>query len=82
MGLPTLIVNDTASEHHHGCTRVMRTLRTLCAAYGFDIIGSAPVHKSWRAQPEFVELLARARLVIVNGEGSIHHGGKQAEEIL
>ncbi len=82
MGVPTILVNDTSSERHHGCTRVMRTLKAHCAAHQLDIIETVPVHQTWRDRPGFDAALKRARLIVVNGEGSLHHGGEQAAELL
>jgi polysaccharide pyruvyl transferase WcaK-like protein len=71
--IATVVVNDTRVDRHHGCDRVMRTLLALAADHGLDVIATAPAHADWRADPGFMAAFERARLVIVNGEGTIHH---------
>jgi hypothetical protein len=71
--IPVVVVNDTRVDRHHGCGRVMRTLLGLAEANGLDVIATAPAHADWRADPAFMAALDRARLVIVNGEGTLHH---------
>lgn len=73
MALATVIVNDTRVDRHHGCGRVMRTLLGLCARHGLEVVGTAPAHADWRGDAAFMAAFRRARLVIVNGEGTIHH---------
>lgn len=70
---PVLVVNDTRIDGHHGCTAVMVTLERLLEGQGMTIIGRWPAHAEWRNNPSFERLLARARLVVINGEGTIHH---------
>jgi polysaccharide pyruvyl transferase WcaK-like protein len=82
MGAPIVIFNDTTVDRHHGCRRVMRTLRACAAQHGFDIVAEAPAHRDWRADDKLWRALEDARLVIVNGEGSLHHGSAQAESLL
>lgn len=71
--IPVVVVNDTRVDRHHGCGRVMRTLLDLAEAHGMEVVATAPAHADWRADGAFMSGLERARLVIVNGEGSIHH---------
>lgn len=68
-----VIVNDTSVDRHHGCARVMRTLRTLVARRGMEVIAEAVAHRDWRDDADFARAFARASLVLVNGEGTIHH---------
>lgn len=72
--LKIVLVNDTSLFNtHFGCQLVGQTIREQCARVGLNIIGSLPLDFDPKiAQP----WLRRADLVIVNGEGSIHHGRK------
>lgn len=70
---PVVIVNDTSVDRHHGCARVMRTLRALLARRGMEVTAEAAAHRDWRTDADFVSAFERARLVLVNGEGTIHH---------
>lgn len=67
-----VLINDTSLFNtHFGCQLVGQTIREQCARVGLTIIASLPLKfdvnlaKPW---------LQRADLVIINGEGSIHHG--------
>lgn len=80
--IPAVLINDTSIDRHHGCNRVMRTLRALAAERGIEIIASAPAHADWRDRPDVIRALDRAKLIIVNGEGTLHHGARQAGVIL
>lgn len=71
--IPVVVVNDTRVDRHHGCGRVMRTLLGLAEANGLEAIATAPAHADWRDDAAFMTALDRARLVIVNGEGTLHH---------
>jgi hypothetical protein len=70
---PVVLINDTRADLHHGCWRVMRTLEGQLNRVGLDVIARAPAHADWRKDPAIGEALARAALVVVNGEGTIHH---------
>ncbi len=67
------IVNDTGGKGHYGCDLVMARLREELARAGGTEVWSHPVGVDW--QPLENELLNRPQVdvVIVNGEGSIHH---------
>lgn len=71
--IPVLVVNDTRVDRHHGCARVMQALFALMARHAMAPVLAWPAHVEWRGNPAFAAALGRARLVIVNGEGTIHH---------
>lgn len=70
---PVVLINDTRADLHHGCWRVMRTLEAQLARVGLEVVARAPAHADWRGDPAIGEALAEAALVVVNGEGTIHH---------
>jgi polysaccharide pyruvyl transferase WcaK-like protein len=80
--LPVCILNDTRVDRHHGCERVMGAIETLVARHGMQVVGSCPAHADWRQQPQFLKALETARLVIVNGEGTLHHDRPAARRLL
>lgn len=80
--IEAVLVNDTRVDCHHGCTRVIEAIHRLADANGIAIIAAAPAHHDWRLNPEFMRAFDRATLVIVNGEGSIHHNRPAAEPLL
>lgn len=79
--MKVLVVNCTKSEGHHGCSRVYENTNTNLRKRGVNEIFYIPteddplseVHKS-----KFED----ADVIIVNGEGSIHHGRKKAKSLL
>lgn len=71
--IPVLVVNDTRIDSHHGCFSVMTAIERLMDANGMEAVEFWPAHTDWRDNPQFDTALKRARLVIVNGEGTLHH---------
>lgn len=68
------LVNDTNGPHA-GCQLVTEAFRYQLGRVGVELLGTVPkVVKSVDRYPDFVR---QADLVIVNGEGSIHHGARQ-----
>lgn len=72
-GLPAVLLNDTRNDAHHGCDRVVGNLLGLARRHGIEVIATAPAHADWRQDGAFAAAFERARLVLVNGEGTIHH---------
>ncbi|RYF95695.1 MAG: polysaccharide pyruvyl transferase family protein [Caulobacteraceae bacterium] len=72
-GRGVVLINDTRADLHHGCWRVMRTLEAQLARVGLRVLARAPAHLDWRKDPAVGQAIARAALVVVNGEGTIHH---------
>ena len=77
-----VIINDTRVDQHHGCNRVMRAILDLSEANGIEIIGAAPAHRDWRTDSNFTATFERSDIVIVNGEGTIHHSRPTAVPLL
>lgn len=80
--IPTLLVNDTRSDCHHGCDAVIASIERLMEQHGLEGIAYWPAHKDWNESLEFDDALVRARLVIVNGEGTIHHDRPAGRKLL
>jgi len=68
-----VLLNDTTVDRHHGCTTVIESIRKLADAAGISIVAAAPAHSDWQADHGFMSALEDSELVIVNGEGTIHH---------
>lgn len=68
-----VLLNDTRVDLHHGCTRVVAAIQTLLEENGIDLIASNAAHKDWSVDGTFLAAMERAQLIIVNGEGTIHH---------
>ena len=77
-----VLLNDTRNDHHHGCSIVVETILDLASHSGIRILGTSPVHADWRQNSSFKALMDSADLVIVNGEGTIHHDRPAGEHLL
>ncbi len=73
MTVKAVLINDTRVDRHHGCTSVIGTIDSLCAANGITITARGPAHCDWRADAALTAAIDAADCVIVNGEGTIHH---------
>lgn len=73
--MKTVIVNDT-SDVHFGCALTMEVYREQLTRVGIELIGTVKMQDDW-TQLKHRHMLDEADLVIVNGEGSVHHGRRQ-----
>jgi hypothetical protein len=67
--MKVFVVNDTRS-YHFGSSLVMQTIERELKTRGVEILGSSPSHMHWG---KYKDVMEKADLVLVNGEGSIHH---------
>ncbi|XSG82368.1 MAG: polysaccharide pyruvyl transferase family protein [Methyloligella sp. ZOD6] len=74
--LRAVLLNDTAAKGHHGCTLVNRQLEALAGEAGIEIVRTLPLTAPW-------DQIARDPydLILVNGEGTLHHDTKGAHAI-
>jgi len=70
--MKTAIFNDTSPDWHYGCDAVMSTLTHLMASNDINIEFLWPVSKDWTRFIDKIEDFD-FELIVVNGEGSIHH---------
>lgn len=77
-----VVLNDTRVDHHHGCSRVMAALETLVSGMGARIGAAAPAHTDWTNNAAVGEALRSCRLVVVNGEGTLHHDSRAGLKLL
>jgi hypothetical protein len=74
--LRAILLNDTAAKGHHGCTLVNRQLKLLATEAGIELLGTLPLTAPWET------ILREAPdLILVNGEGTLHHDTKGAHAI-
>ncbi len=76
------LVNDTRYDNHHGGLTVVRNLHAAMAARGWRCSGSLPVSASESDLMRVRGPLDKARLVILNGEGSLHHNSRNTRRLL
>jgi polysaccharide pyruvyl transferase WcaK-like protein len=79
---PVLLANDTRVDGHHGCTAVMTVLEQLLQSHGLTVVGRIPAHADWKRDASFLRSLASARLLVINGEGTIHHDRPAGRRLL
>ena len=71
--MKVVLINDTSMWNpHFGCQLVGQTFREQFARVGIDCVASLALGEDDLRANE--ELLAAADLVVINGEGSVHHG--------
>ena len=75
------LVNDTRYDNHHGCLTVVRNLHVAMSSRGWTCTGSLPVSSAAKGLEAKKGELDAADLVIVNGEGSLHHDSRNAGRI-
>lgn len=70
--MPTaVILNDTRRGAHPGCTLVMRQLLEGCRTAGITVASAIPPGRLFAAR--YRRALPGCDLVIINGEGTMHH---------
>ena len=77
-----VILNDTSGRSHHGCSRVMRLLVVGLHRQGLTVTARSPARHDWAGDAAFLAELATANLVIINGEGTLHHGRPAGDALL
>ncbi len=74
--MKALVLNDTRFTGHLGCQLVMQRMAAACAESGIHIVASLPVSDS--LPQSLHKLLPGVDLVIINGEGTLHHDAPEA----
>lgn len=77
-----IVMNDTSGRSHHGCARVMRLLYEGLGRHGLQIAYRSPARQDWQKAPDFLAALDSADLVVINGEGTLHHGREAGRKLL
>jgi polysaccharide pyruvyl transferase WcaK-like protein len=75
------LFNDTAPSRHFGCEAVMAAIEDNVGSRGARLIHRHPVTRPWEADPAALAAIEGADLVLVNGEGTIHHGKPTAASL-
>ncbi len=78
----TVILNDTSYESHHGCETVVKNIKELLLKNGIQTIGTNPVGQNWKENKSFLDNLSKVDIVVVNGEGTLHHSQPRAKELV
>ena len=74
-----VIMNHTNMlGHHFGCARVMRLLEDGLTDRGCQISGRLDGKLDWRNDNAALAKLEDCDTIVINGEGTLHHGRKKA----
>jgi polysaccharide pyruvyl transferase WcaK-like protein len=79
--MKAVILNDTSTEGHHGCSRVMEQIYGQLARNNVEILAKSFINEDLRAI-SVKKQIDLCDLAIINGEGTIHHGRPYAEDML
>jgi|SaaInlStandDraft_7_1057024.scaffolds.fasta_scaffold81086_1 polysaccharide pyruvyl transferase WcaK-like protein len=77
-----VILNDTSFEDHHGCELVMENIHRLLKNNNIQVIATNPTNVDWFNNKHFVKKISKADIVIVNGEGTLHHAQPRAKNLI
>jgi len=80
--LNAVILNDTRGDNHFGCYRVMRLMEENLHGRDITITATSLVRNRWDRDKSFLKHLSEADLIIINGEGTLHHGASAGERLL
>lgn len=74
-----VLMNHTDMQgHHFGCARVMRLIEDGLTSRGCVITGRLDGKMDWRSNDQALALLAACDAIVINGEGTLHHGRRKA----
>jgi hypothetical protein len=77
------LLNHTDLQgHHFGCSRVMRLLEQGLTSRNCEIIGRLDGKLDWRTDQACLDILRQADAIVINGEGTLHHGRKKASWLM
>jgi len=77
-----VLLNDTRGHHHFGCHRVMETIEQKLAGRGFEVAARSLVRQRWWENEEFLRAMQQSDLIVINGEGTLHHGSRHGPGLL
>lgn len=77
-----VIMNDTRRHRHLGCARVMRVIEENLARRGIDVTGRSLLWNDWQNDRRFLAAMDSCDVIVINGEGTLHHGAESGRQIL
>lgn len=83
MTMKAVVLNDSNPDGvHFGCMRVMDAIRTGLSSRGIDILAVVPHATEWVKDPHWLAQVRSADIIVINGEGTFHHGSRKARWLL
>lgn len=76
------LLNNTINQYHHGCELVIQRIEEMLMARGMIVHVSSYEGQDWSTSDEFINKLNECDCIVVNGEGTIHHGRPGGEALL
>ena len=67
------LFNDTRNEYHHGCSLVIKNIFSFFNKLNVDIIKTFPSGTNHLHNANLENFIKNVDIIIVNGEGTIHH---------
>ncbi|MCF6267470.1 MAG: polysaccharide pyruvyl transferase family protein [Desulfuromusa sp.] len=77
-----VLLNDTSFEQHHGCCVVIANIKTLLRERGLHLLATNPVGVPWEDNVSFRKKMDDSDIVLINGEGTIHHSQPRALDLI
>ena len=77
-----LLFNDTRNEHHHRCSLVIKNIFSFFNNLNVDIIKTFPSGTNHLHNVNLENYIKNVDIIIVNGEGTIHHSQINALNLL
>ena len=77
-----VVLNDTSTRYHHGCSRVMRLLLRGLDEAGIEVMAQSPARAEWAKDRDFLAAMRGAQVVVINGEGTLHDGAPLGARLL
>ena len=77
-----VIMNDTRRHRHFGCARVMRVIEENLSRRGIDVTGRSLLWSDWRRDWRFLAAMTSCDVIVINGEGTLHHGAESGRRLL
>lgn len=77
-----VLLNETGFASHHGCRSVSKVLRREMRARGFELQAARRSEAGMWDDAAFRSALAASDLLLINGEGTLHHGAPGGVEIM
>lgn len=82
MLIKAALLNDTSTTNHFGCQRVVRILEKHANANSIRISARAGLKAKWWLDPGLLKGIGEADVIVINGEGTLHHGSVHGENLL
>jgi hypothetical protein len=77
-----VVLNHTGYENHHGCRAVMAAIYGGLRQRGVRVIAASPVRHKWWRDAGLMRAVSAADVIVINGEGTLHHGAVHGERLL